>query len=450
MAMTEKTPDQATQVAALQAVVDELLDEARRQGADAAEAGVSTQTGLSVTVRLGETETIEHTSDNGLGITVYFGHRKGSANTTDLQPDAIRESVSAACRIAKHASEDPAAGLADAERMPSEVPDLDLYHPWQINADDAAEIAHSCEDAARSSDPRITNSEGATLYTQRSAFVYGNTHGFVGGYPTSRHSLSCAVIAEENGDMQRDYWYDSGRLPDRLAAPSTIGRRAAERALARLNGRKLGTRECPVLYRSDVAPSLLRSLFGALRGHAVYRRSTFLLDRVGDAIFPDWVRITEDPLRPQGSASAPFDNEGVQTAFRELVTDGVLQGYLLDSYAARKLGLQSTASAGGVRNATIESSGQDFDGLLREMGSGLLVTELMGQGTNLVTGDYSRGAAGFWVEDGELRYPVEEITVAGNLREMFLGLIAIGTDNDVPGSIDTGSWLIEKMTVAGD
>jgi PmbA protein len=250
--------------------------------------------------------------------------------------------------------------------------------------------------------------------------------------------------------MQRDYWYDSGRLADRLAEPAAIGRRAAERTLARLNGRKLSTRECPVLYRADVAPSLLRSLFSALRGHAVYRRSTFLLDSVGATIFPAWVNITEDPLKPQGSASAPFDNEGVQTAFRELVSDGVLQGYLLDSYSARKLGQQSTGSAGGVRNARIDNSGQDFAGLLKEMGTGLLVTELMGHGTNLVTGDYSRGAAGFWVEGGEIQFPVEEITVAGNLRDMFRGLVAVGTDNDIPGSIDTGSWLIEKMTVAGD
>jgi PmbA protein len=438
------------QIDSLKQVVEDLLHEARRQGADAAEAGVSAQTGLSVTVRLGETETIEHTSDNGLGITVYFGHRKGSANTTDLRPEAVRESVAAACRIAKYTSEDPAAGLADPDLMATEIPDLDLFHPWEIDADEAAAIACRCEGAARESDPRISNSEGATLYTQRSSFVYGNTHGFVGGYPTSRHSLSCAVIAQEGEDMQRDYWYDSGRLPGEIDAPEAIGRRAAERTIARLNGRKLGTRECPVLFRADVAPSLLRSLFGAIRGHAVYRKSTFLLDQVGAQIFPDWVTISEDPLKPRGQASAPFDNEGVATRHRELVSGGVLQGYLLDSYAARKLGLQSTASAGGVRNAAINSTGQSFDELMRTMGSGLVITELMGQGTNLVTGDYSRGAAGFWVENGEIQYPVEEITVAGNLREMFKGLAAVGRDDDVPGSIRTGSWLFERMTVAGD
>ena len=448
--MADAPMNEAQQVAQLEQTVADLLQEARKQGADAAEAGVSAQTGLSVTVRLGEVETIEHTRDNGLGITVYFGRRKGSANTTDLRPEAVRESVAAACRIARYTSEDPAAGLADAELMARDVPDLDLYHPWTIDADTAARLALRCEDAARAVDARIGNSEGATLYTQRSAFVYGNTHGFVGGYPTSRHSLSCAVIAQQGDEMQRDYWYDSGRVPGELAEPESIGRRAAERTLARLDGRRLGTRQCPVLFRAEIAPSLLRSLFGAIRGHAVYRRSTFLLDQVGQQIFPDWVKISEDPLRPRGQASAPFDNEGVATRYRELVSDGVLQGYLLDSYSARKLGLQSTASAGGVRNASIVDTGQDFDALLREMDTGLVVTELMGQGTNMVTGDYSRGAAGFWVEHGEIQYPVEEITVAGNLRDMFRQLVAVGNDDQVPGSIRTGSWLIENMTVGGD
>ncbi len=438
------------QITRLQQAVDELLREARRQGADSAEAGVSAQTGLSVTVRLGATETIEHTSDNGLGITVYCGHRKGSANTTDLRPEAIRESVAAACRIAKYTSEDPAAGLADAELMATQIPDLDLFHPWALDADQAAAIACRCEEAARAVDPRISNSEGATLYTQRSAFVYGNSHGFIGGYPSTRHSLSCAVIAGDGDDMQRDYWYDSGRLPGELDAPETIGEHAARRALARLNGRKLTTRECPVIFRADIAPSLLRSLFGATRGHAVYRKSTFLLDQVGERIFPDWVKISEDPLRLRGPASAPFDNEGVATRYRELISDGVLRGYLLDSYAARKLGLQSTGNAGGVRNAAIADTGQSLDQLLRDMDRGVLITELMGQGTNLVTGDYSRGAAGFWVEHGEIQYPVEEITVAGNLREMYRQLVAVGSDSDIPGSIRTGSWLIEGMTVGGD
>lgn len=441
---------EAEQIDRLKQIVADLLAEARSQGADAAEAGVSAQTGLSVTVRLGETETIEHTSDNGLGVTVYFGRRKGSANTTDLRPAAIRESVAAACRIARHTSEDPANGLADPDLLARDVPDLDLFHPWQIDADQAAELARRCEDAAREVDPRITNSEGATLYTQQSRFVYGNTHGFVGGYPTSRHSLSCAVIAQQGDEMQRDYWYDTSRVPEDIAGPAEIGRRAARRSLARLDGRRLGTRECPVLFRADIAPSLLRSLFGAIRGHAVYRRSTFLLDRVGEQIFPDWVNIGENPLLPRGQASAPFDNEGVATRPRDLVSGGVLQGYLLDSYAARKLGLQSTASAGGVRNAHIAANAGSFDELVRQMDRGVVVTELMGQGTNLVTGDYSRGAAGFWVEHGEIQYPVEEITVAGNLESMFRGLVAVGKDDDIPSSIRTGSWLIDNMTVGGD
>jgi PmbA protein len=441
---------ESEQISQLAQIVEDLLREARHLGADAAEAGVSTQTGLSVTVRLGETETIEHTSDNGLGITVYFGQRKGSANTTDLRDAAVRETVAAACRIARHTSEDPAAGLADAALMARDVPDLDLFHPWELDADAAAEIARGCEDAARSVDPRISNSEGATLYTQRSSFIYGNTHGFVGGYPTTRHSLSCAVIAQEGEEMQRDYWYDSSRVPAGLSSPEAIGRTAAERALARLHGRKLGTRECPVLFRADIAPSLLRSLFGAIRGQAVYRKSTFLLDRVGEQIFPEWVNISEDPRKPRGQASAPFDNEGVATSYREIVSQGRLQGYLLDSYAARKLGLASTGNAGGVRNTAIESSGQSFDVLLREMDRGVLITELMGQGTNLVTGDYSRGAAGFWVEDGEIQYPIEEITVAGNLNEMFRGLVAVGNDDNIPGSTRTGSWLFERMTIGGD
>lgn len=438
------------QTADLEQVVADLLSEARRQGADAAEADVAVHTGLSVTVRLGETETIEHTSDNSLDVTVYVGQRKGSASTTDLRPEAIRESVAAACRIARYTSEDPAAGLADPELLAREIPDLDLFHPWDIDADGAASIARECEDAARSADERIGNSEGATVNTVRSAFVYGNTHDFVGGYPTARHSVSCSVIAQQGDEMQRDYWYDAQRISAELDAPAKIGQRAAERSVARLDSRKLATCECPVMFRAEIATSLLRSLFGAIRGHAVYRKSTFLLDQVGEQIFPDWVTISEDPLRPRGLGSAPFDNEGVATAYRDLVKDGVLQGYLLDSYAARKLGLRSTGSAGRVRNGGIASSGESFDELLRKMDRGLLVTELMGQGTNLVTGDYSRGAAGFWVEGGEIQYPVAEITVAGNLKDMFRQLLAVGTDDDHPGSLKTGSWLFENMTVGGD
>lgn len=434
----------------LKQVVSDLLTEAKNQGASSAEAGVHAQQGLDVTVRLGETETIEHTNDHGLGVTVYFGNCKGSANTTDLRPEAVRETVAAACRIAKYTSEDPAAGLADAELMATSVPDLDLNHPWDIDALKAAEIARECEDAARSHDPRISNSEGATLHTQNAMFVYGNSHGFVGGYPTTRHSLSCAVLAGSGDQMQRDYWYTSDRLPERLQSAREVGIEAATRTLARLHSRKIKTTECPVLFKADLAPGLLRSLFGAIRGPALYRKASFLLDKLGEPIFPDWVTVDEDPHKPQGIASAPFDNEGVATTARKLVDCGVLQGYVLDSYSARKLGMQTTGNAGGVRNARISSTGESFEELLLRLDTGLLVTEMMGHGSNMVTGDYSRGAAGFWVENGEIAYPVEEITVAGNLKDMFQGLLAVGSDNRIPGSIDTGSWLIDKMTVAGD
>ena len=434
----------------LQDIVAELLQEARRQGASQAEAGVHAQQGLDVTVRLGETETIEHTNDHGLGVTVYFGQRKGSANTTDLRPDAIRETVAAACRIARHTEEDSAAGLADAELMAQEIPDLDLNHPWEIDAEQAAAIARECETAARDFDPRIDNSEGASLHTQDSLFVYGNTHGFVGGYPTTRHSLSCAILAREGDEMQRDYWYTSSRLPDELDPPDWVGEEAARRTVARLGSRKLATTECPVIFKADVASGLLRALFGAIRGSALYRKASFLLDHLGEPIFPDWVNICENPLLPRGLASAPFDNEGVATRAGTIIESGVLRHYLLDSYSARKLGMQTTGNAGGVRNVRIDNTGETLEQLMDRIEDGLIVTELMGQGSNQVTGDYSRGAAGYWVENGEIAYPVSEITVAGNLREMFSGLLAVGGDNDIPGSIDTGSWLIEHMTVAGN
>lgn len=442
--------DQNQNLDHLKQVVADLLAEARQQGASAAEAAVSGTRGLDLTVRLGEVETVEHTNDHGLGVTVYFGQRKGAASTTDLSPAAIRETVTAACRIAKYTSEDDCAGLADAGRMAYDYPDLDLYHPWDIDALAAADIARACEEAARSADPRISNSEGATVSTQAGSFIYGNSHGFVGGYPTTRHSISCSVLAGEGDGMQRDYWYTSNRLPGELESPEAVGRRAAERTVARLDARRLGTRKVPVIFRAELAPGLVRSFLGAVRGHAIYRQASFLLDQVGEQVFPAWLQMSEDPLKPRGQASAPFDNEGVATAPRTLVQDGVLQGYTLDSYSARKLGLETTGNAGGVRNLSVTCGDQDLDALLREMGTGLLVTELMGQGVNNVTGDYSRGAAGFWVENGQIQYPVEEITVAGNLKDVFRNVVAIGNDRDIPGSIDTGSWLVEQMTVAGD
>lgn len=438
-----------TSIEQLQQKVGDLLDEAKTLGASAAEAVVSASDGLAVTVRLGEVETIEHTRDQGLGVTVYFGQRKGSASTTDLGPGALRETVAKACTIARHTSEDACAGLADPELMARDYPDLELHHPWEIDAERAITIAREGETAARELDRRITNSEGATLSSQTGSFIYGNSLGFVGGYPTSRHSLSCTVMAEEESCMQRDYWYDSQRDWRLLKPAQAIGQEAARRALARLHGRRIVSCEAPVIFRADIAPSLLRSLVGAIRGHAQYREASFLLDALGEQIFPSWMRIHEDPLIPGGLGSAPFDNEGVATRPRDLVSEGILRSYVLDSYSACKLGLRTTGNAGGVRNLTIEPGERDLPALLREMGTGLLVTELMGQGVNMVTGDYSHGCAGFWVENGELQYPVEEITIAGNMREMFRQLLAVGRDTDIPGSVRTGSWLIERMTIAG-
>ncbi len=434
----------------LEQMVADLLAEARRLGASAADAAVSASAGLSVTVRLGEVETIEHNRDQGLGITVYFGKRKGSASTTDLNPKALKETVAKACTIARNTSEDECAGLADPELLAHDYPDLDLHHPWEISPEQAIGIARDCETAARDFDLRITNSEGATLNTVEGSFVYGNSHGFVGGYPTTRHSLSCVVMAQEDECMQRDWWYDTRRAAEELASPAAIGEQAAKRVVARLGGRKLGTCEAPVIFRADVAPGLLRSLVGAIRGHAQYRQASFLPDVLEQRIFPEWVRIHEDPLIPRGLASAPFDNEGVATHPRDFIREGVVRSYVLDSYSACKLGMTTTGNAGGVRNLAIESNGGSLEALLKRMDRGLLVTELMGQGVNPVTGDYSRGATGFWVEDGTLQYPVEEITIAGNLREMFGQLVAVGNDTDIPGSVRTGSWLIERMTIAGN
>jgi PmbA protein len=434
----------------LQQLVSDLLKEAKRQGASAAEAGVSSDAGLSLNVRMGEPETIEYTRDNGLGVTVYFGQRKGSASTSDLSPEAVSETVRAACNFARYTSEDDCSGLADAELMAREIPDLDLYHPWGLSVDEAIEKARECEAAARERDPRIVNSEGASLNTHNGLQVYGNTHGFIGGYPSSRHSLSCAVVGKEGESMQRDYWYSLSRIGELLEAPEQVGRMAAERTLARLGARKIATQEAPVLFQADVAVGLLRSFVGAIRGSALYRKSSFLLDQLDRPVFPEFVRIHEEPRLPRGLASAPYDSEGVATRDRDFVTDGVLSSYVLDSYSARKLGMQTTRNGGGVRNLRINSGELDRAGLLQEMHTGLLVTELMGQGVNNVTGDYSRGAAGFWVENGEIQYPVEEITIAGNLKQMFMGLREVASDIETRTSVQTGSWLIDRMMIAGE
>jgi PmbA protein len=438
------------QQANIQQIVEDLLKEARQQGADAAEAGASQDAGLSVNVRLGELETVEHTRDNSLGITVYFGRCKGSASTSDFSPRAIRETVSAACDIARFTTDDPCAGLADAHLMATDYPQLDLYHPWELTTAQASDLCLACEDAARSQDARIANSDGASLNSASGIQVYGNSHGFVGGYPFSRHSLSCAVVAQDDSGMQRDYWYSVDRRGAGLDSPEHVGITAAQRSLARLGGRQLTTRSAPVIFRADVAPSLLRSLISAIQGGSLYRKASFLLDHLGEQVFPEFVHIHEDPLKVRGLGSAPFDSDGVATAAKDLVAGGILKSYVLDSYSARKLGMQTTANAGGVHNLIIDSGDMDLSGLLGQMGSGLLVTEMMGQGVNPVTGDYSRGAAGFWVENGEIAYPVEEITIAGNLKDMFRNLVAVGNDTDVPGSTHSGSWLIDRMTIAGN
>lgn len=448
---TSRTIDQQSeQLAGLRHTLEDLLAEAKGRGASAAEAVVTTSTGLEVAVRLGEVETVEHTRDHGLGITVYFGHRTGSASTSDFSPEAVRDAVHRACNLARHTQEDPCASLADPTLMASEVLDLDLNHPWTLTVDDATALAITCEDAARAADARIVNSEGASLSTHAGLKIYGNSHGFIGGYPSTRHGISCAIVGREDDLMQRDYWWTSARAAEDLQAVEEVGREAARRTLARLGARRIGTRKAPVLFRADVAASLLRGLTGAISGGNLYRKSSFLLDHLGKRIFPAWVEIFEQPHLPRGLASAPFDGDGLATRAKHFVAEGELTSYVLDHYSACRLGMTSTANAGGPRNLAIAMGERDRDDMLKELGTGLFVTELMGQGVNMVTGDYSRGASGFWVENGEIQHPVEEVTIAGNLKTMFENLVAVGNDCDYPGSTRTGSWLIERMTIAGD
>jgi len=433
----------------LSAVVEYVLAEARKSGASAAEAGVNISQGLSLTVRLGEVETVEHTRDKGMGVTVYFGQRTASASTTDFSEAALRETVRAACTIAKYTAEDDCAGLADPERLAKDIPDLDLYHPWNPGTERAIELARNAESAARGLDKRITNSEGGSLSTHEGLEVYGNTHGFLGAVAATRHSLSVSVIAQDDSGMQRDYWYTVARAAGSLESPEKVGLQAARRSLRRLRSQKLSTRDCPVLYEAPLASSLLSHFVGAVRGSSLYRQASFLLDSIGKPVFAGFVRIHEQPHLKGAQGSAAFDSEGVATQPRDLIRDGILQGYVLDSYSARKLKMATTGNAGGVHNLTIEPGQDDLAALMKRMHTGLLVTELIGFGVNTVTGDYSRGAAGFWVENGEIQYPVEEITIAGNLKEMFRHVAAVGNDVDTRGNIRSGSILIESMTVAG-
>ncbi len=435
--------------ASLESIAAQVLALAKAQGATAAEAALSEESGLSVNVRLGDVETIEFNKDKGLGITVYFGQRKGTASTADFSTGALEDAVRAACSIATFTAEDPYSGLADAERMATEIPDLDLYYPWDVSPETAIELATECEDAARGYDERISNSEGASLSSHEGTRIYANSHGFMGGYSTSRHSMSCSVIVEDDNGMQRDYWYSVARDRHDLEAAAAIGEKTAARTLQRLGGRRIDTCKVPVLFSADVAGSLVSHMISGIRGGSLYRKSSFLLDKLGEQIFPDFVHIHERPHMKKVLGSAPYDSEGVATYARDLVRDGVLQGYVLDSYSARKLKMESTGNSGGVHNVLIEPGELDQQALLREMGTGLLVTELLGMGVNIVTGDYSRGAAGYWVENGVIAYPVDEITIAGNLGEMFMQLQAVGSDIDHRGNIKCGSLLIGAMTVAG-
>jgi PmbA protein len=436
--------------AALEAVVAESLKLARAKGASDAEAGASTQTGLSVTVRLGEIETLEYQRDRGLGVTVYFGQRKGSASTSDLTRAAITDTVEKACSIARYTAEDDCAGLPDAERLALTYPNLDLSHPWAIEPERAIELARSCEATALAVDQRVTNSEGAMLSTHRGLRVFGNSRGFLGGYPSTSHSVSCAVLASQGSEMQRDYWYTAARDWRTLEPAEAVGRRSAERAVERLGSRKIATCRAPVLFVPELARGLIRSFVGAVSGASQYRKSTFLLDAVGQAVFPGFLNISEQPHIPGALGSSPFDAEGVATRTRDLVAGGVLKGYVLDTYSARKLGLESTGNAGGVHNLVIEPGPHDYEGLVRLMDRGFVVTELMGQGINLVTGDYSRGAAGFWVEGGRIQFPIHEVTIAGNLKDMLGGIVTVGRDVDQRGAIRTGSLLLGEMTIAGE
>ncbi|MGH8659376.1 MAG: metalloprotease PmbA [Gammaproteobacteria bacterium] len=429
--------------------ISQTLEEARRQGVSAAEAAVSAGSGLTATVRMGDVERIEHRRDKALSITVFRDGRRGSANTTDLSSKAITASVTAAAEIARHTVADPCAGLVEAELMAREVPDLDLFHPWEITPEGAAAIAQECEDAARAHDPRIRNSEGATVSSFSGTHAYGNSHGFSGSWRRSYGSIGCAVIAQDNQGMQRDYWHSASCHPAGLQDPAEIGIKAARRALGRLGARKIETRKVPVLFEARVARSVFGHFIAAISGTALYRKASFLVDHLGKKVFPKYLRIHEQPHLPQALGSAPFDGDGVATQARDIVREGLLRSYVLSGYSARKLGMQTTGNAGGVRNLSIEPGGSDLEELARQMDQGFLVTELMGFGVNSVTGDYSRGASGYWVEHGEIQFPIEEMTIASNLKHLFLGILAVGNDVDTNANIRTGSLLIENMTVAG-
>lgn len=448
--MIVQVSDLQAQITQVEDAVREALQLAEANGASSAECSISHSSGISVGTRLGEVETVEFNQDGALGISVYRGHQKGSASTTDLSESAIRAAVKKACDIARFTSADSYNGLAPAELMAQNVPDLELCHPGNQSADYAIEQALACEKHALDLDPRIVNSDGAHYGSHTGFRVYGNSHGFIGGYPQSQHNLSCVLIAREGDKMQRDMSYSVARKVQDLNTPEHVAEEAAKETLSRLGARKVPTAKVPVIFRADIAGSLFGHLVSAISGGNLYRKSSFLLDRLGHQILPEWLNIEEKPLIKGGLASSPFDAEGLATQDRSIITDGVLQTYLLTSYAARKLDRQPTGHAGGIHNWRVTQQDNSLAQLCEQMGTGLLVTELMGQGVNMVNGDYSRGAAGFWVENGVIQYPVEEVTIAGNLNDMLANIVAIGKDTDERHALHTGSVLLEQMSVAGN
>lgn len=441
--------DAESQQRLLEIRVQAALEQAKRLGADACEVGASVDQGMGISVRLGEVESVELSRDQGFAVTVYVGRRKGTASSSDTGEDSVRAAVEKAVAIARFTGEDPAAGLAPAELMARDFPDLDVHHPWAVSTDEAIELALACEAAGRSVEG-ITNSDGSSLSTGEGVRTYGNSHGFLGSLRGSRHSLSCMLIAGESTGMQRDYYYTSERNPARLAQPEAIGISAADRTLSRLGAKRPVTGRMPVMFDPSLASGLIGHLMSAIAGGSLYRQASFLCDRLGEPLFPEWFSLGEKPLEHGAMASAPFDNDGVYTRDNVFIDQGRLASYMLSAYSARRLGMETTGNAGGARNIRLQAPLSSRQELLAQMERGVLVTELMGQGVNGVTGDYSRGAAGFWIENGEIQYPVEEFTIAGTLQEMFAGLVGVGDDIDTRGSVHSGSWLIDQMTVAGD
>ncbi len=435
----------------LREVSDNVLKLAKKYGASDAELSLNRGAGLSVEIHMDNVDKLEYHRDQGLSITVYMGKHTGSASTGDLSAQAVEDTVKAACNIAKYTEEDKYTGLADADMMATEVSDLDLYHPWNLEADQAIDIARECEQHALQFDSRIVNSDGASISSYSGLGLIANSHGFTGIVPSSRHSLSCSVIGQEEGDenMQRDYWYSSTRVNSELQSAKAVGEKAAEKTLARLNAKQISTREANILYSPEMARSIISHFTSAIAGGAQYRKSTFFLDCIDEKVFPEFIHLHEQPHLLRAFGSGYFDKEGVATKNRDIVTDGVVQDYIMGSYSARQLGLKSTANSGGTHNLTLDSTGQNFDELLKMLDTGFLVTELIGSGINNITGDYSRGAAGYWVENGEIQHAVEEVTVAGNLKDMFKNIVAVGTDVDLRSATRTGSILIEGMMVAG-